>query len=75
VTVARYLRGSAASDRGLRAVDERRSALMGCTCDDWAEFAQAREDMGLCGTHGNPKPCADCDDRRRRYDREREDER
>lgn len=45
---------------------------MGCSCDDWAEFARAREDSGRCGTHGNPKPCASCDDRRRRHDGESE---
>lgn len=46
-----------------------------CSCDDWAEFARVREEMGRCGTHGNPKPCVLCRDRQRKYDREREDRR
>lgn len=44
-----------------------------CACDDWADFARAREEMGRCGTHGNPHPCLKCQERARAYERERED--
>jgi len=41
--------------------------------DDWAELAQAREDAGQCGTHGNSEPCSDCTERRHRNEVERGD--